>query len=423
MRFQRYSGDTGKALFLTFLLAALAGCGDISLNGADGGDFLLATSVSSGDFHTCAVSDGAVKCWGRGSSGQLGNNLTADALVPVLVSDLPGRAVEVASGGRHTCARLDNGQVWCWGENSDGQLGNSTFSGSRVPVQVTGITTAASISAGGFHTCALLTDGTLRCWGNNVRGQLGNNSLTDSNAPVLVTNIPATVRAVAAGGAHTCAILSDETVRCWGSNAFEQLGNASLFPGATSRVPVEVTGVAGAQTIASGTNHSCVTVTIPGTRVRCWGDNFSGQLGSAWTIIAFPFVFETTSNQALTVNSITTPLGSISAGADHSCAVLTNGTVSCWGENASGQLGNGSIAGFVPPGAGASISSTVFPVSASSINSATQVSAGQFHTCALLSGGRVMCWGSNSFGQLGDGTTATALTPVLVADTPTAGLR
>lgn len=421
MRFLRYSEILGLVPVLAATLS-LAGCGDVSVGGAgNGSDFLQASSIDAGDFHSCAISNGGVKCWGRGSSGQIGNDSTANALVPVLVSNLTGTVTQVSAGGRHTCARLSNGDVWCWGENSDGQLGNGTFTGSRVPVQVTGISTAAAVSAGGNHTCAVLADGTLRCWGNNLRGQLGNNSTNDSNVPVLVS-LPTTVDAVAAGGSHTCAILSDGTVRCWGSNTLEQLGNASLLAGSFSRVPIEATGVASATNIEAGTNHTCVRVTSPGTRVRCWGDNIAGQLGSAWTVIAFPF-FETTSNQALTVNNLTTPLGSIAAGLEHSCAALTNNTVNCWGENAAGQLGNGTIAGFTPPGAGASVSSTVFPVSVSGIGSATQVSAGQFHTCALLASGTVRCWGSNIFGQLGDSTTISAFTPVQVVDSPTAGLR
>lgn len=418
MRFHRYS----ETVFLVAMLSMFAGCGDISLNGTST-DFLQASSVSSGDFHNCAVSEGDVKCWGRGSSGQLGNDLTDDAFTPVLVLNLTGTALQAAAGAKHSCARLDNGEVWCWGDNSDGQLGNSTFKGSRVPVRVTGISTAAAITSGGNHSCALLNDGTVWCWGNNVHGQLGNNSTNDSSAPVQVTGLSLAVSAVSAGGTHTCAILSDGTVRCWGSNALEQLGNSSLFLGSNSRVPVEVTGLTGAQTIVSGANHSCAKVTTTSDTVRCWGNNASGQLGSAWTLSGFS-TFETTSNAPLVVNGITTPLGSISAGSDHSCAVRTSGTVNCWGENGAGQLGNGGlVAGFVPPGAGASASSTVIPVSANSINSATQVSSGQFHTCALLSSGRVMCWGLNLFGQLGDGTTISASSPVQVTDTLAASVR
>lgn len=422
MRLERHSGIIEKTLILAALAATFAGCGDVTLGGLNGSDPLLATSLSSGDSHTCAVSGGHVKCWGKGSSGQLGNGFSVDSRVPVLVTGLPALAVQVASGGKHTCALLDNGEVWCWGDNSDGQLGNSTFTGSSSPVQTTGITTATSLSAGANHTCALLADGSLRCWGNNLRGQLGNNSSTDSNLPVAVLNLTLPVLAVAAGGTHTCAILSDRTVTCWGFNDFEQLGNSSLSIGATSRVPVVVTNVSGAQSITSGSNHSCATVNVPSTSIVCWGNNASGQLGKQWTEIAFPFIFEKTSNDALTVNNITSPLGSISAGSEHTCAVLTDGTINCWGENSSGQLGNGTIIGFTPPGVDASSSSTVFPVPVSGVASATQVSSGLFHTCAIDSG-RVLCWGYNASGQLGDGTLSNALTPVQVGDVASSSLR
>lgn len=415
MWLKRYSGIIEKAVFLAALAGVAAGCGDVTFNGANRSDPLLATSLSSGDSHTCAASGGAVKCWGKGSSGQLGNGFSVDSRVPVLVTGLPAPAVQVASGGKHTCALLDNGQVWCWGDNSDGQLGNSTFAGSSSPVQTTGITTATSLSAGANHSCAVLSGGALMCWGKNLRGQLGNNTQADSSIPVAVSNITLSVLAVSAGEAHTCAILSDQTVMCWGSNDFEQLGNTSLFPGSTSRVPVAVTNVSGALSITSGTTHSCAAVNSPGPAIKCWGNNTSGQLGKEWTAIAFPFLFERTSNDALTVNNITSPQGGVSAGAEHSCAVLSDGTIACWGENATGQLGSGTNIGFTPPGVDASPSSTVFPVQVSGLTLATRVSSGLYHTCAIAAG-RVLCWGNNSSGQLGDGTLSNAFTPVQVGD-------
>src|SRR3990170_823216 len=242
MRFQRHRDNSAIFSFLMVIAAALAGCGDLSLDaGGTGSGFLLASSVSA--------------------------------------------------GGRHTCARLSDNTVWCWGNNADGQLGDNTTAGSRVPVQVQGINTAAGISAGGNHTCSVLANGTVWCWGNNLNGQLGNGTNNDSSIPVQVSGITG-ASAVAAGGIHTCALLTDGTVRCWGSNVLEQLGNSLLLPGSRSNVPVTATTVSSAVEISAGANHNCVSVTSPSTRVRCWGNNFSGQLGSAWTVI-FPVV-ETT---------------------------------------------------------------------------------------------------------------------------------
>lgn len=423
MRFPGYPEISAFLLFLTVIAIALAGCGDVSLDaGGNGSGFLLASSVSAGDNHSCAVSSGRVKCWGRNSSGQLGNDTVFDAPSPALVTGITD-AVQVSAGGSHTCARLSNGTVWCWGNNADGQLGDNTTAGSRVPVQVQGISAATGISAGGNHTCAVLADGTARCWGNNLNGQLGNGTNNDSSVPVAVSGITSAA-SVAAGGIHTCALLTDGTVRCWGSNVLEQLGNSSLLPGSRLNVPVTATSVASAVNITAGANHTCVSVSFPSTRVKCWGNNFSGQLGSPWTLNLLTLLPEATSNAPLTVSGITTATGSIAAGLDHTCSVISSdNTVSCWGQNGNGQLGTVTTSNFGSPGFGAAPFSTAIPVTVSGINSATQVTAGLFHSCALLTSGRVMCWGRNTSGQLGDGSFFSSFTPVLVADTTGAGLQ
>lgn len=398
--------DISRAFFfMTLGASALAGCGDVALI-APGVPNLLATWLSAGDSHTCAVTGGKVQCWGLNTSGQLGDGTTTNSLSPVFVSGITD-AVEVQSGARHTCARLSGGAVWCWGENTAGQLGNGSFTSSSVPVQSTGVSTAVSVSAGGSHSCAVRADGSILCWGRNVEGQLGNATNTSSNLPVAVFGIT-TASSVAAGGAHTCARLADSTLRCWGSNTLDQLGNTALIA-ASRNTPIAVTGVSTALSISSGTGHSCSEVASP-SRIKCWGDNFSGQLARFWTDI-FPSPVEMTSPQALEVPGITTPAGA-AAGYAHSCGVLDDNTVRCWGENVDGQLGNGTVAGFIPPHASASATSTIVPVSASGIISATQVATGQFHSCALLLNGSVMCWGKNSSGQLGDGTGVASATPV-----------
>lgn len=425
MRFKRHLEISSIFSFLTVIAAALAGCGDVSLdNGDSGTGSLLASSVSSGDNHNCAVSNATVKCWGRNASGQLGNDSTIDAVSPVLVTGLSGTPALVSAGGSHTCARLSDRTVWCWGSNNNGQLGDNTTTNSRVPVQVQDISTATEISAGGNHTCAVLTNGTVWCWGDNLHGQLGNGTFNDSASPVQVTGLTA-ASAVAAGGNHTCTLLTDGTVQCWGSNALEQLGNSVLLPGSRSNVPVDATLVSSAVNISAGANHNCVSVTAPNPRVKCWGDNFSGQLGLQWPIVFTPApVAVTTSNDPLTVLEINTATSSVAAGLDHSCAVISNNsTVRCWGENSNGQLGNFTLPLGGSPGVGASPTSTVIPVTVSSINSATQVTAGLFHTCARLSSSRVMCWGRNSSGQLGDGSFIPSFDPVLVTDNTGAGLQ
>lgn len=423
MRFKRHLEISSILSFLTVIAAALAGCGDVSLDtGVDGAGFLLASSVSAGDNHSCAVSSGKVKCWGRNSSGQLGNNAVFDSPSPVLVNGITD-AVQVSAGGNHTCARLSGGTVWCWGDNADGQLGDNSTTSSRIPVQVSGLTGATNISAGGNHNCALLADRTVRCWGRNTEGQLGNGTTIDSKIPVPVSSL-ASVAAVAAGGTHTCAVLTDGTARCWGSNLLEQLGNSILLPGGSSTVPVTATSVTSAVNITAGANHTCVSVNFPSTGVKCWGNNFSGQLGSPWTLNLLTLLPEATSNTPLTVSGITSAPGSIAAGLDHTCAVISSdNTLRCWGQNANGQLGTVTTSSFGSPGAGAFPFSTAIPVTVSGINSATQVTAGLLHSCALLTSGRVICWGRNTSGQLGNGTFFSSFSPVLVTDTTGAGLQ
>ena len=208
------------------------------------------------------------------------------------------------------------------------------------------------IAAGGAHTCALLSGGTISCWGSNVYGQLGNGSTTDALTPGPVSGIT-TATAISVGYYHTCAILSGGTVSCWGDNTYGQLGTGTVTT---------------ATAIAVGGFHTCALLSS-GT-VSCWGRNDHGQLGGG------------------TVTAAT----AISAGGYHTCALLSGGTVSCWGLNDYGQLGNGTVA------------------------TATAISAGGGgHTCALLTGGTVSCWGRNGTGQLGNGTTTNSSTPVTVS--------
>ncbi len=413
MRPERHRGIS--TVFLFFAIIGLAGCGDLSVDGAsDGSGFLLASSIDAGDNHACAVSSGKVKCWGLNSSGQLGDNTAASPLAPVTVSGITG-AVQVSAGSRHSCALLSNGTVWCWGDNVNGQLGNSSNTNSRVPVQVSGLAGATGISAGGSHTCAVLADGTAWCWGRNTEGQLGNSSNAASNIPVPVSGMT-TAASIAAGGLHTCARLQGSTVQCWGSNLLNQIGNSGIT--AVSRnIPVPVIGLTSAASISAGTAHTCAEVTSP-PGVRCWGSNTSGQLARLWTPAIFPLPPGTSSPEALPVPGLSAPAG-VAAGASHSCALLTDNSVLCWGENADGQLGNGNFFGFIPPDGVFPATSTISPVFVSGISSASQVSAGQFHSCALLFTGQVMCWGRNTEGQLGDGTGVFSATPVQVLETTT----
>src|SRR5436309_923624 len=307
-----------------------------------------ATRVVTGDAHTCALlGDGTVQCWGVGDSGQRGdgtfNNIST---VPGAVVGITG-AVAVAARGYHSCALLGDGTVWCWGRNSDGQLG-VTPSGSQcpttpgffcssTPVRATGITSAAAVIAGGYHTCALFGDGTAQCWGRNDDGQLGDGTFTSSSTPLRVGGLTGAA-AVSGGFYHTCALLGDSTVQCWGRNAEGQLGNGTTIG---SRVPGRVAGLPSATAVSGGFQHTCALLS-DGT-VQCWGRNLEGQLGDGTT---------TSSSTAVRVGGITGAVA-VSAGILHTCALLANGTVKCWGavgpNNDFGQLGNGATTGSSTP--------------------------------------------------------------------------
>jgi alpha-tubulin suppressor-like RCC1 family protein/alpha-beta hydrolase superfamily lysophospholipase len=407
-----------------------------------------AVAVATGDSHSCAtLADGTLRCWGRNNSGQLGNSTTINSSSPVTVTGI-STATAIATGGAHSCARLGNSTVKCWGYGLFSQLGNGSLGSSSSPVSVTGLTTATNIAAGTNHTCARLSNSALRCWGNNDRGQLGNGNQTNQATPVAVNGI-STATDVGAGWSHTCARLSDSTVRCWGRNNEGQAGNGSSTTTFTS--PVTVSGISTATSIGVGPMHACarlsdgslkcwgwndkgqlgngqsgffslsnvpvsvigidnaVAVTgggsttsnnftcalLNGGGVKCWGANTGGQVGQGTALIRkLPFVVRgTTLNRVIDVAS----------GAQHTCVLWDSGAVKCWGENGSGQLGNGSTV------------DSASPVDVIGVSTATAISAGFHHTCVRLTDSTVKCWGLGTSGQLGNGSTANATSPVTVS--------
>jgi len=192
--------------------------------------------IAAGGTHACGISTGGeLLCWGGNEFGQLGTGTTEDTETPSVV-DLGGTTVLTATaGGGHTCAHRMDGVVQCWGRNDRGQLGNGTTTGSSIPVAVAELPGAvAAVSAGGEHTCALMASNAVYCWGRNSEGQLGNAAWEDSSRAVLVTGLERSVVRVSAGGAHTCALMDTGAIMCWGDNEFGQLGdgtnNSSSLP-------------------------------------------------------------------------------------------------------------------------------------------------------------------------------------------------
>lgn len=398
-------------------------------------------AVSAGGQHACAVANGAVSCWGGNLSGQLGDGSTANSGVPIAVTGI-STADSVSAGGSHTCATLADHSVRCWGNNDDGQLGDGSNTERHLPVSVQGINSATEIALGAYTTCALLQSGSVNCWGS---GGLGNGVPGGSYTPVAVQSITTAVH-IAAGGSHACAVLQSGGVKCWGSNTFGQLGNGTS--GGASSTPVDVQGIANAVSVTAGQSSTCALLD-DGT-IKCWGGNFTGLVGDGTdTQRASPVAVQGISNAT-----------SVSTSQFNTCATLNSGSVKCWGSNYAGQLGAGNSgkevflpvavkdistatevdvggnfvcvrlldgtlkcwgpdqAGQLGDG-GIDVNSST-PVSVIGVSTASSVSLGEQHACALLTSGSVRCWGSNYNGQLGDDSNNTSATPISVPGIGTA---
>ena len=354
------------------------------------------TAISAGDLHNCALTnEGRVMCWGWNGSGQLGNGSTTNSSVPVDVSGLPGEVAAISAGG-HTCAVTRMGGVLCWGHNADGRLGDGTLTDSRVPVPVSGLADGvASVDVGNTHTCALTTEGGVKCWGRNDYGQIGDGTTTVRLAPVDVPGLTTGIRAIAAGGGHTCALTTSGGVKCWGSNYAGQLGNGTTTD---SSVPVEVSGLSsGVVAITTGIYHACALGS--GGGVTCWGALGAEQTDGGGLNSTFALV-------PRQVPGLTSGVASIAAGGSQTCAILFGGGAKCWGDNRHGQLGNGTT------------NLSTIPVAVKGLASGVMaMSANYGHTCALMDSGGARCWGSNDAGVLGNGSTLDSTTPTDVFGT------
>ena len=302
------------------------------------------------------------------------------------VSILDPTVTQITTGDAHSCALTARGGVMCWGSNGAGQLGDNSTSQRLAPTDVSTLATGvAQIAAGAAHTCALTDAGGVQCWGSNTNGQLGDNSSTTRLAPVDVSGLTSGVAAIAAGFAHTCALTAAGGVKCWGRNDLGQLGDATN----TQRlVPVNVSGLtSGVVAIAAGGLHTCAITTAGG--LKCWGNNASGQLGDNTT---------TTRSTPFNVFGLTSGVTNLAAGNTHTCAIVT-GAAKCWGDNGFGQLGDNST------------TQRLIAVNVVGMTSGvTSISADNGYTCAVVSGA-AKCWGLNSNSQLGDNSTTQRLTP------------
>ena len=351
----------------------------------DPGNF---TVLAAGSFHSCGLtSDGKAYCWGANTEGELGNGTTTGRSAPTAVAGALA-FTSLALGYQYTCGLTSSGAAYCWGYNFYGELGDGTLGTNRLtPTAVAGGVTFASLTINYQHTCGLTSAGVAYCWGYNASGRLGDGTTTDRFTPTQVVG-GLTFTSLAAGGIHTCGLTSGGTAYCWGENANGEIGDGTT----TDRLaPTRVIGGLTFTILRTGYGHNC-GLTSDGT-TNCWGYNAFGELGDG-----------TTTSRLRPTPVVGGPtFTSLALGWQHACGLTSGGAAYCWGDNAMGGLGDGTITSRATPTQ--VIGGLTFQA----------LSIGAGHSCGLTSSATAYCWGNNSAGQLGDATTTNRLTPTLVA--------
>jgi len=351
---------------------------------------VAATQIAVSERHSCAITPtGDVTCWGDNRRGQLGDGTTSSRVTPSKVMRTWGTAgaLELAVGADHSCLRTDAREVYCWGSNEEGQLGDGTFDQRSIPTRA--LTGASKLDAGAQHTCAILEpnqNDLVQCWGANTFGQLGDNTTTKSSVPVTVldTNLnTVTATAIAVGDAHGCVMRATTEVLCWGNDQDGQAGGNGTRSVANL---VDLGAITASSSLVAGSVATCVGAGGD-PDLTCWGRNEAEVLVPGGLDSIPPTQI---------------PHALLSLGRGTAC----NDRV-CRGVNFFGQLGNGTYTSSAEP-AGEIVD---LPASAS------RISVGLVHACAIASG-EVYCWGDNTDGQLGAGVVTRALSPVMVVGLP-----
>lgn len=365
------------------------------------------SQIDVGNYHVCANSyAGAGYCWGKNDFGALGNGTNNNKNSPFEVNNtgvLAGKKIVGTSAGyNHTCVIDDDGRVYCWGYNSQGQLGNGASGTTNNPYPTAVVTSGPlssrkviKVNGGDSHTCAVTADGNVYCWGGNNYGQLGIGGTTSSFVPVEIDMSGVTAGKnfvdVSAGYAHTCALASDGTAYCWGFNGHGQLGDNSPTL-ADSTVPVRIANGLLFKQISAGDEHTCGVTTT--NRIYCWGYNQQGQVGNGSLV-------DTRTPTAVDTSGVLAGLAAskVAAGYRHTCA-LAGQDAYCWGNNDAGQLGSNEV--FVTH----TTPVAVIKTGVLSGKALSDIATGRYSSCAVATpgtGGNVFCWGKNDDGQLGDG--------------------
>jgi alpha-tubulin suppressor-like RCC1 family protein len=348
--------------------------------------------VTVGARYTCALAGSNLYCWGDNSFGQLGNGSIGGTITTP--SAVAGTWVDVSAGEITTCGVSTGAGAYCWGDSWYGTLGNgSRRTATGTPTAVSGGASFVAVRVGALSACGLDSAGMARCWGDDRKGQIGDGSLTLPLTPQrVIANLDFTQAAV--GLYFTCGLATGGQAYCWGDNSSGALGGGTAVE--YSLTPVAVTTTSGARnfaSIAGGQAHACGLTTAGAA--WCWGSGVIGERGDSTT--AFSYVATEVKGGHV--------FSRIVAGASHSCGLDTSGMAWCWGSNTAGQLGKGDLTNATAPA----------PVTMPSGVTFSKLAAGRRHTCALTAGGAAYCWGQNTTGQLGDGSTINRTTPTLVS--------
>ena len=362
------------------------------------------TQITAGTDHTCALLDtGVVRCWGFGGQGRLGygnSDTIGDNETPASAGDVDvgGTVAKIAAGESYTCAVLVTDTVRCWGSGGFSNLGYATttdIGDDETPASVGDVEVGgkvAQIALGTFHTCALLSAGSVRCWGAGGLGRLGYGNTTSilDAALALDVNVGGTVTQITAGKSHTCALLDTGAVRCWGYGKGGRVGYATTTDIGDDETPatagdVDVGGMV--SQITAGQDHTCALLDTGA--VRCWGLGANGRLGYG----NIDDIGDDETPASAGDVDVGGTVVQIAAGTSHTCALLDTGAVRCWGAGGNGRLGYGNST---------SILDAASAVDVNVGGTVTQITAGS-HTCALLDTGAVRCWGSGASGKLGYG--------------------
>ena len=357
--------------------------------------------VSGGFEHTCGLlGDGTLYCWGNNSQLQLGTGSgSARDSFPV-AANTSAKFIELEASETHSCAITGAGEAYCWGLGFNGELGADAVTQSPTPVAVTTSVRFSQIVTGKTHSCGLSTGNQAYCWGLNDFGALGRDT-NFARTPISVDgNIP--FRDISAGTYHTCAITTNGAAACWGSNAFGQAGTGDTTTNGVYLTPAPVSSSATWARISAGHSHTC-GLTIDGTAF-CWGSNLLGTLGDG----------STTDSRTPVPVAGGLRFASISVGTNQSCATTGTGQLYCWGNN---NTFGGTATFSCPVGGGVTIPCSRAPIPAAPGLSFGAIGVGSFHTCGVLIGGGAMCWGANEQGQVGNGEVGTTVTtPTRVQD-------